>query len=427
MLEIRMTNLPLNPSKFNPMKSILIAILAASSLVAQAKPLKVFILSGQSNMVGMANIKTFPAIGMDPETAPMLKDLLDQDGKPLVLNDVYICRPGDGEGPKAPVEGFGKLQAGYGGGRGSNIGPEYAFGIYMHKMLNEPILIIKTARGGRDLFRQFRPPSAGPLPLSEQTIAQMKAKGEDVEAAQAKNLEEVGYQYRWMMAYIKNVLADPKRVYPDYDPEAGYEIAGFAWLQGYNDFVGGNYPNVGGLKDFSEYTRLLGCFVRDIRKELNAPKMPFVVGVFGMGGKNAEGNIVAFRKAQAATAELPEFKGNVINVFTENFWPEEIDVIMAKIHEKSKPEDKYEAKSAEILKELKAAREEMKTATGNTRWLQRKIWALEKDLKNSFLTPEEAKLLEVGTSDAWFHYWGSAKFHCRTGKAFAEALVGDKK
>jgi len=409
-----------------------ILLVSSAAFSGQKKPLKVFILSGQSNMVGMASTNTFPAIGMDPVTAPMLKDLLDKDGKPVVCDDVYICKPGDGEGPKAPQERFGKLEAGYGGGNGRNIGPEYAFGIYMHKMLGEPILIIKAARGGRDLFRQFRPPSAGPLPLSEQTIAQMKAKGADVEAAEAKNLEEVGYQYRWMMEYVKMVLADPKRFHPAYDPEAGYEVAGFAWLQGYNDFIGGNYPNVdpkagkGGLKDYSEYTRLLGCFVRDIRKELNAPKMPFVVGVFGMGGKNAEGNIVAFRKAQAATAELPEFKGNVINVLTENFWPEEIDPIMAKIQQKSKQEDQYEAKSTEIKKELEAAREEMKAAKGNTRWLQRKIWGLEKDLTNSFLTPEEAKLLEVGVSDAWYHYWGSAKFHCRTGKAFAEALVCDK-
>ena len=47
--------------------------------------------------------------------------------------------------------------------------------------------------------------------------------------------------------------------------------------------------------------------------------------------------------------------------------------------------------------------------------------------ETTFLTPEEVKLLEVGVSDAWYHYWGSAKFHCRTGKAFAEALVSDKK
>jgi hypothetical protein len=40
-------------------------------------------------------------------------------------------------------------------------GPEYAFGIYMHKQLREPILIIKTSLGGQSLCVDFRPPSAG--------------------------------------------------------------------------------------------------------------------------------------------------------------------------------------------------------------------------------------------------------------------------
>ena len=37
---------------------------------AEAKPLKVFILAGQSNMEGPANVSTFDYIGDDPATAP---------------------------------------------------------------------------------------------------------------------------------------------------------------------------------------------------------------------------------------------------------------------------------------------------------------------------------------------------------------------
>lgn len=65
----------------------------------------------------------------------------------------------------------GKLTAGFGerGNQptknGSKIGPEFTFGIYMQKELNEPILIIKTAWGGRSLNTEFRPPSAGPYKL----------------------------------------------------------------------------------------------------------------------------------------------------------------------------------------------------------------------------------------------------------------------
>jgi hypothetical protein len=53
------------------MKHILASLLIAASL--QAKPLKVFILAGQSNMEGHAKIETFDYIGDDPATAPLLK------------------------------------------------------------------------------------------------------------------------------------------------------------------------------------------------------------------------------------------------------------------------------------------------------------------------------------------------------------------
>ncbi|MBL8869938.1 MAG: hypothetical protein JNK90_09085, partial [Planctomycetaceae bacterium] len=38
-------------------------------------PLKVFILAGQSNMEGHAEIRTFDYIGKDPATAPLLKEM----------------------------------------------------------------------------------------------------------------------------------------------------------------------------------------------------------------------------------------------------------------------------------------------------------------------------------------------------------------
>ena len=50
----------------------------------------------------------------------------------------------------------------------SKIGPEFTFGIYMEKELKEPILIIKTAWGGRSLNTEFRPPSAGPYKLPKE-------------------------------------------------------------------------------------------------------------------------------------------------------------------------------------------------------------------------------------------------------------------
>ena len=57
--------------------------LLATSL--QAKPMKVFILAGQSNMEGHAAVRTFPHIGMDPKTAPLLESMVDKRANPLFL------------------------------------------------------------------------------------------------------------------------------------------------------------------------------------------------------------------------------------------------------------------------------------------------------------------------------------------------------
>ncbi len=148
--------------------SLLVAISALSVVQSSAAPLKVYILAGQSNMEGHAKIETFDYLGDDPATAPILKQMRGPDGQPAVCEKVwisYLTGPYDGS---ANGEGFGKLTAGYGarGDRptedGGKIGPEFTFGLTMDAALEEPVLLIKTAWGGRSLNTEFRPPSAGP-------------------------------------------------------------------------------------------------------------------------------------------------------------------------------------------------------------------------------------------------------------------------
>jgi alpha-galactosidase len=284
-------------------------------------PLKVFILAGQSNMEGHAEIRTFDYIGKDPLTAPLLKEMRNPDGTPRVCDKVwmsYLTGPYDGS---ANGEGLGKLTAGF-GARGDQptklsgkIGPEFTFGIYMEKKLKQPILIIKTAWGGRSLNTEFRPPSAGQykLPKQIQDEWDKNPNAPDRKKWQEEKDAASGVFYKMMIEHVKKVLADPKRVCPEYDEKAGFEIAGFVWLQGFNDIVDGQtYPN----ENYDEYSRLLSHFIRDVRKDLSAPKMPFVIGVLGVDGdKN-----VNFRKAMAAPADMPEFKGNVVAVDTAPFW-----------------------------------------------------------------------------------------------------------
>ena len=299
---------------------------------AAPKKLKVFIMAGQSNMEGHAEIRTFDAIGKDPLTAPMLEEMRHADGTPRICDTVwmsYLTGPYDGS---ANGEGLGKLTAGF-GQRGNQptkisrkIGPEFTFGIYMEKELKEPILIIKCAWGGRSLNTEFRPPSAGPytLPKEIQELwdkhpqgAHGIPKAEDRKQWQDDKNAASGVFYRMMIEHVKKVLADPKRVCPVYDEQAGYELAGFVWLQGFNDLVDGTtYPNRNEPGGYDEYSRLLAHFIRDVRTDLSAPKMPFVIGVLGIDGEKH----VNFRKAMAAPADMPEFKGNVIAVDTAPFW-----------------------------------------------------------------------------------------------------------
>jgi hypothetical protein len=197
----------------------------------------------------------------------------------------------------------------------------------MEKGLNEPILIIKTAWGGRSLNTEFRPPSAGPyqLPKVIQEEWDKHPQGahgipklEDRKAWQEKKDAASGVFYRMMVDHVKKVLADPKRVCPAYDPKEGYELAGFVWLQGFNDLVDGTtYPGPDKPGRFDLYSDLLARFIRDVRKDLAAPRMPFVIGVLGVGGESEN---EVFRKAMAAPAALPEFQGNVIAVETAPFW-----------------------------------------------------------------------------------------------------------
>jgi alpha-galactosidase len=224
-----------------------------------------------------------------------------------------------------------------------------------------------------------------------------------------------------MMSHVKDVLADPKKVYPDYDPKEGYEIAGFIWFQGFNDLVG-PYPSADaskgkkGVKDYSEYSRLLACLIRDLRKELNTPNMPFVTGVLGVGGETSGDSTEAFRKAMAAPGEMEEFKGTVANVYTHKFWPADIDAIKTKLAAATAELDKKN----NLLKMRSKKGEDVKEEMA-------KLAAEKVAISEKALTEDEKFLLKNGASNQGFHYHGSAKFFAIAGKSFAEALAGLKK
>jgi hypothetical protein len=174
---------------------------------------------------------------------------------------------------------------------------------------------------------------------------------------------------------------------------------------------GSTYPQRDKPGGYDAYSTAMAHFIRDVRKDLNAPKLPFVIGVLGVGGPVAEygegeKRYAAvhqnFRDAMAAPALLPELKGNVATVLAENYWDRELKAARAKSGE-IEQRAKKQAKEAG----LKPAEEEA---------------AVERALAEG-LTERERLVLEKGISNAEFHYLGSAKILGGVGKGLAEAMA----
>lgn len=384
--------------------TVIIAFTLQTDSIASDQPLKVYVLVGQSNMQGHAHVRTLEHVGMDPKTAPILHEIRGEDGVDRVHRDVWISSLSTGG------EKHGQLTTGYGADE-NKIGPELTFGIDTQKRVQQPILIIKTAWGGKSINTDFRSPSAGPYQFSATQLETLKKRGKDVDAIKAEKEDATGHYFRLTVSHVKEVLSDIKRVYPSYDSEQGYELAGLVWFQGWNDMVdSGTYPNRNAPGGYEQYSVCLTHFIRDIRKELGAPKLPFVIGVMGVGGpvnqygpdqKRYRVTHQSFRDAMAAPASEPEFQGNVVAVRTEEFWDMELVPLRAKENA--------------IKQQVKKLRQEGKLNPSE-------IKAEESKQREEAFTERQRNLLQIGVSNAEYHYLGSSKIMAQIGKGFAEAM-----
>jgi hypothetical protein len=253
---------------------IAIIFFAATAVGGENKPLKVFILAGQSNMEGQG------VVSMDGErdynggkgnlvwsmkhsqSAEKMQKLINEKGEWVVREDVQISyHVGDNVRKGGLTVGF----TGYGGS--SHIGPELGFGFVLGDFYQEPVLLIKTAWGGHSLYGHFRSPSSGKPAY---------------DTGNWPKAEDIGQSYRQMVKEVRAALADLG--------DQKYELAGFYWQQGYNDMV--HAPAI------PEYAQNLVNLVSDLRKEFNVPNLPVIVGELGNGGSVKDGAMFEFRKAQ---------------------------------------------------------------------------------------------------------------------------------
>ena len=269
-----------------------------SPLHGAEKSAKMFILAGQSNMEGKAPNELLEHQATDAKTKDIFTHLR-KDGKWAVRDDVFI-KFLDRKGP---------LTIGY--GSPGRTGVELEFGTMMGNRFEEPVILIKAAWGGHSLYKLFRPPSAG-LP-EEMMKKELQQAQERVTKSNEKNkkseplptMEDIrkdyGASYRNMMAEVKDVMEHSATMFPELEGRTP-ELAGFVWFQGWNDQYGAE----------GEYASNMQHFIKDVRKDLNAPKLPFVIAAMGQNGsKPAAGAMLTIRDAQMAMNEVPEFKGNV--------------------------------------------------------------------------------------------------------------------
>lgn len=254
------------------------------------QPLKVFLLVGQSNMEGQAVVDltgkdyndgrgTLEYLLRDAAKAPRLKHLQDDQGRWTVRNDVWVrYKLEDGRVLAGPLTvGFTVY------GDRHHFGPELQFGHVMGDYFDNQVLLIKTAWGGKSLYRDFRPPSAGGV---------------------------VGPYYTRMLADVQEALANLEKDFPGF--AGNYEIAGCVWYQGWND---GCEPETA----VPQYEQNLVHFMQDVRKDLGCPRLPFVIGELTGPWVDAPDQWAVLRKAQAAAAARPELAGTVLFVETHDF------------------------------------------------------------------------------------------------------------
>ena len=284
----------------------MLATTVALAVLTKPSAVRVFILAGQSNMVGHGFIAADPkrnnglgsleATCKSPSSSKVFRGLLRRDGTWKSREDVLIHYFGR----------KGKLTVGYGAGTDC-IGPEYGFGNAVGDAIRDPVLLIKLAWGGKSLAQDFRPPSSGGT---------------------------VGPFYKEVVDQARKVLANMADEFPELK-DRPVEISGFGWHQGWNDRINGAFVD--------EYEANMANFIRDIRKDLGVPDMPFVIAETGMGGLEEKNpRALKLMAAQQAVASHQDFLGNVAFVGTRSFWrPKEISPSAQDYHWNSSGETYY--------------------------------------------------------------------------------------
>jgi hypothetical protein len=281
---------------------------------AAAKPVKVFVMMGQSNMLGFGRVgpaETTGSLEFYVKNKGKYKNLVDDNGAWVTRSDVryvFVMQNRDA---------FSVQRNEWLVPKGS-FGPELGFGHVIGDAIEEPVLLLKACIGNRSLGWDLLPPGSQQFEHMGKIYAGYKESPSSWDKGTTP--KPIGWyagkQYDDDVGNAKKVLANLKQYMPGQDAQ-GYEIAGFVWWQGHKDQ---NAAHAG------RYEQNLVQLIKSLRKDFDAPKAKFVLAT-GCGNPGTESFGKQIAEAQLAvdggTGKYPDFKGNVRSVDVRKMWPAE--------------------------------------------------------------------------------------------------------
>jgi len=279
-----------------------------------SKPVQVYILLGQSNMLGFGKVGSADQPGSLTHAIKQKQKypyLIDAAGEWTERKDVRNVRVmGSGTGA---MRVFNNEWMTIIGGR---IGPEIGIGHYLGHAIDAPVLILKSCIGNRSLGWDLLPPASDGFESEEDGKVWRYAGYKETPLRwEAGTKPEpinwyAGMQYDGDIARAKKVLSELETYYPG---GKGYEIAGFFWWQGDKDRYNAAHAK--------RYEQNLVHLIETLRKDFAVPNARFVCATLGQTEKGAEGNEGLILNAQlavdGATGKYKQFQGNVATVYSK--------------------------------------------------------------------------------------------------------------
>jgi hypothetical protein len=256
------------------------------------KPVQVFIMMGQSNMLGFGNPGQVK--GVAAEKYPYLVDDAGNWNVRKDVRNVFFCM--------AQLRYNDWLTCENGNGSGK-FGPEIGIGNYLGHAIDAPVLLLKSCVGNRALGWDLLPPSAvgtGANGGSYQGDSESSNRKVSEAAKAANGGWYAGLQYDQDVGAAQTALKDLATYYPG---GTEFEVAGFFWWQGNAEAGKGSVEN---------YDKNLAFLFNDLKKDFNAPNAKFVCATLGEHDMNAP-----LTKKMFDFVALPEFKDQAAVFFTQ--------------------------------------------------------------------------------------------------------------